>query len=45
MEEQGLHRHDISDELFEKLQPHLPGEKGEVGRPAVDNRLFLNAVL
>ena len=26
------------------LQPHLPGEAGKVGRPAQDNRRFLNAV-
>ena len=37
-------RHDISDKLWEKLKPLLPGEKGRVGRPAIDNKLFLNAV-
>ena len=26
------------------MQPLLPGEAGKVGRPAQDNRLFLNAV-
>jgi transposase len=44
MDNQALHRHDISDELFQKLQPYLPGENGKVGRPAYDNRKFLNAV-
>ena len=37
-------RHDISDTFWEKLKPHLPGRKGKVGRPATDNRLFINAV-
>ena len=37
-------RHDISDRVWELLQPHLPGESGSVGRPASDNRLFINAV-
>jgi transposase len=45
MAEQGLHRHDISDALFKKIQQYLPGEKGKIGRPATDNLLFLNAVL
>ncbi len=38
------HRHDISDNLWEKLKPHLPGRIGTVGRNADDNRLFINAV-
>ncbi len=37
-------RHDISDRTWELLEPHLPGVKGSVGRPAQDNRLFINAV-
>ena len=37
-------RHDISNKLWKKLKPHLPGAKGGVGRPASDNRLFINAV-
>ena len=37
-------RHDISDAVWENLEPHLPGRKGHVGRPANDNRLFINAV-
>ena len=37
-------RHDISDRLWKRLEPHLPGRKGKVGRPAQDNRNFLNAV-
>ena len=42
---QAHRRHDISDEIWELLQPHLPGSVGSVGRPAVDNRLFINATL
>jgi transposase len=38
------HRHDISDNLWEKLKPHLPGRIGTVGRNADDNKLFINAV-
>ena len=37
-------RHDISGQVWEILEPLLPGGKGKTGRPAQDNRLFLNAV-
>ena len=37
-------RHDISDRVWELLEPHLPGGPGKKVRPAIDNRLFLNAV-
>ena len=37
-------RHDLSDQVWERLEPLLPGGAGKVGRPAFDNRLFLNAV-
>ena len=37
-------RHDISDRAWEILQPLLPGGKGKTGRPAADNRRFVNAV-
>ena len=37
-------RHDISGQVWEILEPLLPGGKGRTGRPAYDNRLFLNAV-
>ena len=41
----GAHRrHDISDQVWKRLRPLLPGEAGQRGRPAQDNRLFLNAV-
>ena len=38
------HRHDVSDAVWSKLEPYLPGTKGQVGRPSKDNRLFINAV-
>ena len=37
-------RHDISDNLWELLKPHLPGREGARGVTARDNRLFINAV-
>ena len=37
-------RHDISDRAWEILQPLLPGGTGKTGRPAQDNRRFINAV-
>lgn len=40
-----LHRrHDISDEAWALLEPHLPGRSGVWGGVAKDNRLFINAV-
>ena len=37
-------RHDISDEVWAKIEPHLPGRKGSWGGIAGDNRSFINAV-
>ncbi|ABK45122.1 putative transposase [Magnetococcus marinus MC-1] len=37
-------RHDISDQLWSRLEPHLPGRAGSWGGVAKDNRLFINAV-
>ena len=39
-----LHRHDISDKLWEKLKDRIPGSEGKPGRKGSDNRKFLNAV-
>ena len=44
MTKSGHRRHDISDEIWEKLEPHLPGRKGSWGGVAHDNRQFINAV-
>ena len=38
-------RHDISDDAWALLAPHLPGQSGQWGGLAKDNRLFINAVL
>ena len=38
-------RHDLTDEAWGILEPHLPGRRGEWGEIARDNRLFMNAVL
>ena len=37
-------RHDLSDTHWNTLEPHQPGGDGQVGRPATDNRRFLDAV-
>lgn len=37
-------RHDISDQVWSILEPHLPGKVGDWGRVAYDNRKFINAV-
>ena len=37
-------RHDISDRVWELLEPHLPGRDGSWGGRAKDNRRFINAV-
>jgi len=42
---QSWHRHDITDHIWELLEPHLPGRKGAWGGVAQDNRRFINAVL
>ncbi len=39
-----LHRHDISDKLWEKIADELPESEGYTGRSAEDNRRFINAV-
>ena len=37
-------RHDISDKDWTALEPHLPGQSGQWGGVAQDNRRFVNAV-
>mgnify|MGYP000213907893 CR=1 FL=1 len=39
------HRHDLTDDLWNKLAPLLPGKAGDWGGVAKDNRQFINAVL
>ena len=38
-------RHAIAEEQWERIQDLLPGRPGTPGRPAADNRLFVDAVL
>jgi putative transposase len=40
-----LRRHELTDDQWEKIRHRLPGKKSDPGRTAVDNRLFVNAVL
>lgn len=42
--ENAQRRHDISDDVWKLLEPLLPGQKGQWGRVAKDNRAFINAV-
>ena len=37
-------RHDISDAVWSLLEPHLPGQRGQWGGTAQDNRRFINGV-
>ncbi len=37
-------RHDVSDEVWALLGPHLPGQSGQWSGIAKDNRQFINAV-
>src|SRR5215470_13673544 len=39
------HRYEISDADFDRIKGHLPGQPGQHGGVARDNRRFLNAVL
>jgi transposase len=40
-----MRRHEIKDEDWERIQDMLPGQPGDPGVTAKDNRLFINAVL
>ena len=40
-----MRRHEVSDETWDKIKPLLPGQPGDPGRAAQDNRRFINAVL
>jgi transposase len=41
----GLRRHEIKDEDWDRIKDFLPGQPGDPGVTAKDNRLFINAVL
>jgi transposase len=38
----GQHRQDVTDEVWAKIEPYFPGQKGQWGRVADDNRRFFN---
>jgi putative transposase len=38
-------RYEIDDEQWTKIEGFLPGQEGQVGATARDNRLFVNGVL
>ena len=42
--EAAYHRHDVSDEVWALLEPHLPGQAGQWGGVAENNRRFINGV-
>lgn len=39
------HRHELTDAQWHRIEPLLPGKEGDPGRTAIDNRLFVNAVV
>lgn len=41
----GVRRYGLREDQWERIAVMLPGRKGSVGRPAEDNRLFVEAVL
>ena len=40
-----MDRLSLSDSMWERVAPHLPGKPGDPGRSGADNRLFVEAVL
>jgi transposase len=40
-----MHRGDLTNAQWERLQPLLPPQKPQTGRPAVDHRRILNGML
>ena len=41
----GVRRYGLGDDAWERIEGMLPGRAGSEGRPAKDNRLFVEAVL
>ncbi|WP_162510959.1 hypothetical protein [Treponema endosymbiont of Eucomonympha sp.] len=39
---EGIHRHDISDEAWKRIKELRSGQAGKHGRAVKDNRLFIN---
>jgi transposase len=40
-----VHRHELTDEQWQRLEPLLPAQKPKTGRPAADHRRIINAIL
>ena len=40
-----MRRHEIKNEDWERIKDMLPGQPGDLGVTAKNNRLFINAVL
>ena len=40
-----MERAEMSDSVWERIEPHLPGKAGDPGRSGRDNRLFVEAIL
>ncbi len=40
-----MRRHELTDEQWQQIKPHLPGQRGDAGRTAGNNRRFVDAVL
>ena len=40
-----MRRYEITDQQWQRVAHVLPGKVGDVGQSAIDNRLFINAVL
>ena len=38
-------RHELTDALWSRIEPHLPGKASDPGRTGRNNRLFFEAVL
>lgn len=39
------HRHELTDEQWERLEPLLPAQKPPIGRPSKDHRSIINGIL
>src|SRR3546814_13046192 len=40
-----MDRHELSDAVWERIEPHLPGKASDPGRTGRDNRRFVEAIL
>jgi transposase len=40
-----MRRHELTDEQWEQIEPHLPGRKGDPGKTGENNRRFIHAIM